>query len=638
MALPATDIFNNTGASPVALTTYSGSWTYSTGTAVVDNAADNVYPTTSGNEFGAFWNADTFGADQYAQATLSTLTSGVAVGVAVRAATGGTYYGCYFEGTTYYLFRVNAGTWTQLATGTQAWTDGDTLRLEVSGTSPCALVMKRNGTQFGSTYNDSDAARITSGAAGISAYGDNTTPRIDNWEGSNLGAAASFEQEGFRFGADDGSESAHTWLDAQDTNITAALSTNILLRAIVNATNDPAATAYTLRYKRSDEGTYAAVPIGSTTSPTLSYGATSTSAYSTAGGSSVAPAYPSGITANSGLILVVGQKPSAANSGSVTTPSGWTLRTSKTGATDGDTGGYTTTLGADTGNTNIYVYTKDTVTGSETGTLAVTVGTNDVCWATIIRLEASASCTWSWAASVGKDTSAGSVSFATDAGVAIASGDMVIGGMVIPTDVTTPAQFSAESFTQTGSTFGSASEIEEPDSGTGNDIGGFLCYAAVSSGSGSGAVTLAATAGGTTTNVRGPGFVLRARVTGVANRVYIAPSANITAGGEATTARLSAPSGKTTADFVTGRRWDDENGTDTIDITTDDYTEVEWCLQAQSPATNGEAYQFRVYAGASALDTYTVTPQWTIGSGSSITSVQVARGRTLSRGLGRGLQ
>ena len=48
--------------------------------------------------------------------------------------------------------------------------------------------------------------------------------------------------------------------------------------------------------------------------------------------------------------------------------------------------------------------------------------------------------------------------------------------------------------------------------------------------------------------------------------VYIAPSANITSGGEATTAQLTAPAGKTTADFSVGRMWDDENGTDSVDI------------------------------------------------------------------------
>lgn len=414
-------------------------------------------------------------------------------------------------------------------------------------------------------------------------------------------------QSAFRFGVDDGSESAHTWAAAENTNVTDVLGSK-LVRAQVNAAGDPAATAYTLRYQKNGAGGYVAVPVGSTTVPTLSYGATGATAVSAVGGTSVSPSYPTGITTLSELILVIGMKPSTANSGSVTTPSGWTLRGSLTGA-----GGYGATLAADTGNTNVWVFTKDTVTGSESGSLAVTIATNDVSWANITRLEKAAAGTMSWEVGTGSDTSAGSVSIATGA-MNIAAGDYIIAGMVIPTDVTTPSQFSAEALSQTGTTFGTVTEITEPDSTTGNDIGGFLIHASVSSGSGTGAVTLTATAGGTTTNVRGPGFVLRARATGVANQVYVATSANIAAGGEATTARLTAPSGKSTSDFVTGRRWDNENGTDTIDITVDDYTEVEWLVTTQSPAVDTDYFEFRVYAGGSALDTYTVTPKWTIGT------------------------
>jgi hypothetical protein len=51
----------------------------------------------------------------------------------------------------------------------------------------------------------------------------------------------------------------------------------------------------------------------------------------------------------------------------------------------------------------------------------------------------------------------------------------------------------------------------EFDSGTGNDIGGFVVHADVTAGPSSAAPTLTATAGGTTTNVRGPGVFLRVR-------------------------------------------------------------------------------------------------------------------------------
>ena len=427
----------------------------------------------------------------------------------------------------------------------------------------------------------------------------------------------SVEQEGARFGNDDGNEAAHTFAAAQDANLTSPLATSVLLRTLLNMTGGPDTSAYELRSQKNGSGGYAKVPVGSSSSPTLSYGEAGT--INVSGTGTVAPVYPSNITPQSGLVLVVAQKPATANGGGCTTPSGWTLQTSKTGANDGNTGGYTTTLGADTGNCNIFVYTKDTVDGSEGGSLSVTLTDSNVAWAQIFRLQSSDAATWSWAASVGKDTAAGNVSITTDAGIAIAAGDHVLAGMVIPTDVTTPSQFSAEALAQTGTTFGTVNEIGEPDSTTGNDIGGFLCEAHVSSGSGSVAPTLTATAGGTTTNVRGPGFVIRARLTAVTNEIFVAASANVAAGGEATTARLTAPSGKTTSDFVAGRRWDDENGTDTTNITADDYAELEWSINTQAPAANGDFYDFRVYVAGSPLTTYTVTPRLTLGSGGGTT-------------------
>lgn len=101
---------------------------------------------------------------------------------------------------------------------------------------------------------------------------------------------------------------------------------------------------------------------------------------------------------------------------------------------------------------------------------------------------------------------------------------------------------------------------------------------------------------------------------GGANEVYIATSSNIASGGEATTARLTVPSGKSSA-FTTGRRWDDENGTDSIDPAADYYTELEWSLATRAGLTGGDYYDFRVYAGSSALDTYSQTARWTVAAG-----------------------
>ena len=442
-------------------------------------------------------------------------------------------------------------------------------------------------------------------------------------------ATTTLEQEGFRFYADDGDEDASTALAAQDTDATATLGTLVHYRALIDATGDPAAATFTLYAQKNGAGGYVPVPVGASSSPTIAHGAIGAVGVSASGGATVAPGYPTGITADgSELVLVLGMKPSTANGGTVTTPSGWTLQESLTGA-----GGYGATLGADTGNTNVYVYTKDDVTGSESGTLTVTVGTNGVCWAYILRAEVTGGpYTISFDADDGSDTSAGNVSITTSNGIDITAGDLIYAGMVIPTDVTTPAQFSAEALAQTGTTFGTVTELAEPDSATGNDIGGFLVAAPVSSGGGTGAVTLTATAGGTTTNVRGPGFVLRLRASSVANELYIATSTNI-GGSDATTARLTAPAGKTTGDFVAGVMSDNANPLASVNITTDDYTEVGHVLATQAPATTDDFWDLRYYAGAVALDTYTTTGRLTItaggGGGATATPAQVVTTTTM---------
>ncbi len=77
--------------------------------------------------------------------------------------------------------------------------------------------------------------------------------------------------------------------------------------------------------------------------------------------------------------------------------------------------------------------------------------------------------------------------------------------------------------------------------------------------------------------------------------IVVSPSSQITASGENTTARLTAPSGKSTSDFDAGRIQDDENPADSVTVSVDDYTEMEWCLMANTAAADGGIYQFRAY-------------------------------------------
>ncbi len=70
-----------------------------------------------------------------------------------------------------------------------------------------------------------------------------------------IGVGVALAQSAYRFGLDDGNEAAHTFAAAQDTPITVAAGQRRLLRVQVNETGGAdATTAYTLQYKRSDEG------------------------------------------------------------------------------------------------------------------------------------------------------------------------------------------------------------------------------------------------------------------------------------------------------------------------------------------------------------------------------------------------
>jgi hypothetical protein len=211
--------------------------------------------------------------------------------------------------------------------------------------------------------------------------------------------------------------------------------------------------------------------------------------------------------------LFIGQKPNVANGGTVTTPTGWTLVDSLTGA-----GGYGATLGVDTGNTNLFVYRKDVVTGTETGTLTVTLGQNDTAWAFMVRVGYAAGNTIGYGSADGQRTTAPTAG--TPFAVALTngttatnlqSGDLAIWAMCIPTDVTTPAQFTAQSVTSTGTTFAAAVELNEPDSSGGSDIGGYSAYSSATAGSSTVAPTVTVTAAGTVTNVRGPIVLVRLR-------------------------------------------------------------------------------------------------------------------------------
>jgi hypothetical protein len=98
-------------------------------------------------------------------------------------------------------------------------------------------------------------------------------------------------------------------------------------------------------------------------------------------------------------------------------------------------------------------------------------------------------------------------------------------------------------------------------------------------------------------------------------------SANIAASGEATTRQLTIPAGKVAGDFLAGRIQDDENPADSINLGVDEFTEIEWCIQANTDSREVQ-YDFRVTKAGVVLDTYTVTPKLTITAGFTGTGAQ----------------
>jgi hypothetical protein len=403
-------------------------------------------------------------------------------------------------------------------------------------------------------------------------------------------------QTHFRWRADDGDEDGATWLASEDANITRAKLTNTRLRVLVDTTTgDLSSSQFQLEWKKTTDSSY--TKLDKDSGESLAFGAIGT--VTTTGTTAPTVAYPSGITAGQLLVMVVGNRP---NASTVDLPSGWTAGTTFVGGAGSE--------GADTGDVRITTFTR-IADGTETGNVTLAISSGASCGAAIFRCtKAATGKTWAIAYATGEDASAGtsiSVAFGTDPGVT--AGDLVFVGFINSVDT---AAHASEAITQTGITYGTLTERADTAVSTGNDLRVVICEHAVTSGTSSAVATWTATASGTNSaSSAGPAIMIRLRQ--VDQAFLLTTSSNITASGENTTAQLTPPGGKSTSDFDAGRMQDDENPADAVDISADDYTELEWCMQARSTALDGD-YTFRVTRAGAVLSTYSVTPQWTISA------------------------
>jgi hypothetical protein len=180
----ATDNFNRSDDPSLG-----ANWTEMRNSFSFDLVTNSARPTNPGFDCHAFWNADSFPNDQYAQAaiTVTGTTSQTGPGVVVRASG--------FEGTrNFYAVHVDhassnnveiskrvAGTFTHLAYFTTTWVDGDVVKLTAVGTT---IAVYQNGSLLGSTTD----ASVSSGSAGISYSSTATAGIIDDWEGGSVSA------------------------------------------------------------------------------------------------------------------------------------------------------------------------------------------------------------------------------------------------------------------------------------------------------------------------------------------------------------------------------------------------------------------------------------------------------------------
>lgn len=220
----------------------------------------------------------------------------------------------------------------------------------------------------------------------------------------------------------------------------------------------------------------------------------------------VAPSYPASIAAGDLLVLMIGLKNTDRT---VTTPTGWLLRTDKTGGTG--------SFGTDTGPTRVYMFCK-IADGTESGTLSVTStvsGGSHISIAKIARFTKSSTDAWdlnmvSWS---GSDASTGTSWSTTESSDfpagAIQNGDIILGVDVLPTDVA--LTWGSEALTVTGATFGAISNVDDSTTGSGNDLRVRSWTAAVTAANTGTSFQHTATLSGTTTNAAGIDGFMRIR-------------------------------------------------------------------------------------------------------------------------------
>jgi hypothetical protein len=406
-------------------------------------------------------------------------------------------------------------------------------------------------------------------------------------------AFTGLEQLRYRFRFDDGTESTATAIYGADNPITAPVSTNRRLRVLLNAASvDPASTQYKLEYRKNG-GAWTGVATAQPTTSVPTFGAATE--LSNAAGISGLP-IPAGSIGDLLLLLV-----NTANEAISVTTSGWTQVTNSPQSTG---------TAAAAGGVRLGVYwrirdgTEPTVTIADSGSYT---------YAKVIRLS-------------GVDTSApinitaGSVDSAATTNLTAPGVTTTVANCLIVHIVGLDKDANdIDTFTGTAANANLTSITEQFDNTVSTGAGGGLLIITGAKATAGATGNTTATAGFDTSTTHAYITIAGAPTPVTLEPLLVSLSGNFAPG--ATTAQFEPPSGKATTDFVAGRIEEAANPATAVDITSDDYTELEWCLQAVSgTASVNDVFEFRVTANGTPIDAYDVTPQWTISSTANLKS------------------
>lgn len=162
----------------------------SQGNAPLDISGNKVVIHPSAGTGSAYWfgNGTVFNSDQYAQAKM-TFASGEWVALAARVnvstagAVTGEYYALILNNNSFYLRAYNGGDNDLIAGDTSVtWSNGDTMKLIVTGTNPVHIEVDRNGSSV-YTYDDS-TYKFTGGRPGLEMFSSGSAS-IDDFAAGN---------------------------------------------------------------------------------------------------------------------------------------------------------------------------------------------------------------------------------------------------------------------------------------------------------------------------------------------------------------------------------------------------------------------------------------------------------------------